>query len=49
MNTSRANFDGPVFMDSGLAASRRPGTTPEMFARISYQLLIADSAHMAVA
>jgi hypothetical protein len=27
MDTERANLDRAVFMDSGLAASRRPGMT----------------------
>jgi hypothetical protein len=27
MNTERAKLQGPVFMDSGLAAPRRPGMT----------------------
>jgi hypothetical protein len=29
MNTDQAFWAQPVFMDSGLAASRRPGMTPE--------------------
>jgi hypothetical protein len=36
MNTGGAVLHGPVFMGSGLAASRRPGTTTEVIIRISY-------------
>jgi hypothetical protein len=36
MNTDRAVLRRPVFMGSGLAASRRPGMTAEVFNRIWY-------------
>jgi hypothetical protein len=35
MNTGQASSARPVFMDSGLAAPRRPGMTTGMIVRIS--------------